>query len=383
MQFNVLLSSNLLAIYALGFVISWATCFSIIRLSGRFHSRSGDLSARQAMHTTRVPRIAGSAIYAALIFMFAISAWTPWTAKDFGEVIISVTPLFIVAFLEDLGVAMTPLKRILAIAASSAITIATWGVWVKSVDIPGIDAIFAIAPIAIPATIFMAAGVTNAFNLIDGLNGLAGITGVTTAIALATIAIASGHPEIASASLLMASFILGFLVFNFPWGKIFLGDAGAYLIGYILVWLAIGLTNDKPNVSPLAILLIFFWPIADTLLAIWRRLSVKKPANQPDRLHFHQLVLRYLEIRHLGRGRRHIANPLTTTLMLPMIVAPQVAGVTFANSPAWAGASVVVFGVLFVATYKVGLCQAAKIARRKAPKCEVSDKNAVAAPAQH
>ena len=370
MQFSDLLAPNLLAIYALGFAMSFATCFSIIRLSGRFQTRRGDLNARQAMHTTRVPRIAGSAIFAALIFMFAISAWTPWTAWEFGAVIISVTPLFIVAFLEDLGVAMTPLKRILAISASSAITISTWGVWVKSVDIPGIDAIFAIAPIAIPATVFMAAGVTNAFNLIDGLNGLAGITGVTTAIALATIAIASGHPEIASASLLMASFILGFLVFNFPWGRIFLGDAGAYLIGHILVWLAIGLTNDRPDVTPLAILLIFFWPVADTLLAIWRRKTTKKPAGQPDRLHFHQLVLRYIEIRHLGRGRRHIANPLATILILPMMVAPQIAGVAFANSPAWAGASIVVFGVLYVTAYRVGLHQAVQIRKRRHLDCK-------------
>ena len=371
MQFSVLLAPNLLAIYALGFAVSFGACYAIIRLSGRINSRRSDLSARQAMHTTKVPRIAGGALYAGLLVIFANSAWTPWSYDEFGIFVLSATPLFAVAFLEDLGVPMSPLRRILAIALSSIIVVATWGVWVRGVDIPGIDAIFTITPIAIAITVIMASGVTNAFNLIDGLNGLAGITGVTTALALSAIAVASGHFHIALSSLLLASLLLGFLAFNFPWGRIFLGDAGAYLIGHILVWLAIGLTNDRPDVTPLAILLIFFWPVADTLLAIWRRKTSRKPAGQPDRLHFHQLVLRYIEIRHLGRGHRHIANPLATTIMLPMIVAPQIAGVAFATSPAWAGASVVVFGALFVTAYQVGLYKAAKIAERKAPRCEV------------
>ena len=379
MPFSALFTPNLLVLYALGFAVSMATCLAIIRLSGRVQWRRNDVRARQAMHETPVPRLAGSAIYGGLVAILAISPWMPWSAWEFGIVILSVTPLFAVAFLEDLGVPMSPLTRLSGMSVSAIIVIAAWGIWVKSVDIPVIDNILAITPIAIVATVFMVSGVTNAFNLIDGLNGLAGLTGVTTAVAIATIAIASGHPEIANASLLLASFILGFLTFNFPWGKIFLGDAGAYLIGNILVWLAIGLTNDKPDVTPLAILLIFFWPVADTLLAIWRRKTRNKPTDQPDRLHFHQLVFRYIEIRHLGRGRRNIANPLATTIMLPMIVAPQIAGVAFANSPAWAGASVVGFGVLFVTAYLVGLRHAAKIAGRKTTRCERLDESAYAA----
>jgi UDP-GlcNAc:undecaprenyl-phosphate GlcNAc-1-phosphate transferase len=381
MPFSALFTPSLLVLYALGFAVSMATCFSIIRLSGRVQWRRNDVRARQAMHKTPVPRLAGSAIYGGLVAILLISPWMPWSAWEFGIVILSVTPLFAVAFLEDVGVPMSPLTRLSGMSVSAIIVIAAWGIWVKSVDLPVIDNILAIRPIAIVATVFMVSGVTNAFNLIDGLNGLAGLTGVTTAVATATIAIASGHPDIASASLLMASFILGFLTFNFPWGKIFLGDAGAYLTGHILVWLAIGLTNDKPEVTPLATLLIFFWPVADTMLAIWRRRRSKKPTDQPDRLHFHQLVLRYIEIRHLGRGRRHIANPLATAIMLPMIIAPQIAGVAFATSPAWAGASVVAFGVLFVTTYLVGMRSAARFAGRKHLNCKSLDMGAIAAPA--
>ena len=104
--------------------------------------------------------------------------------------------------------------------------------------------------------------------------------------------------------------VLGFMILNFPFGKIFLGDAGAYVLGHLLVWTSILLIKYQPSVSPFAVLLVFFWPIADTGLAIWRRLKLGNPTDRPDRLHFHQLTMRYLEIRFFGRDRRNISNPV-------------------------------------------------------------------------
>ena len=88
--------------------------------------------------------------------------------------------------------------------------------------------------------------------------------------------------------------------FEFPFGKIFLGDAGAYALGHLLVWSAILIVNQSTEISPFAVLLIFFWPVADTGLAIWRRWKLGNPAGRPDRLHFHQLAMRFLEIRFFG-----------------------------------------------------------------------------------
>lgn len=66
--------------------------------------------------------------------------------------------------------------------------------------------------------------------------------------------------------LMLSCAVAGFLLFNFPFGKIFLGDAGAYTLGHTLVWVAIGLNSVSSEISPWAILLIFFWPVADTML---------------------------------------------------------------------------------------------------------------------
>ena len=149
--------------------------------------------------------------------------------------------------------------------------------------------------------------------------------------------------------------ILGFTVLNFPLGKIFLGDAGAYLIGHLLVWTAIILVNYSSDVSPFAILLIFFWPVADTCLAIWRRKRKNRRADKPDRLHFHQLVMRFLEIRFLGRSKRRISNPIATTILLPFVIMPQLLGAMFWNNSQIAILSALIMSLLFVGTYLLGI----------------------------
>jgi len=197
--------------------------------------------------------------------------------------------------------------------------------------------------------------VVNAFNLIDGLNGLASFTGISTAIALSFIAFEIHQVEVLRFLFIFSACILGFMFLNFPAGKIFLGDAGAYTIGHLLVWSAIILVNQSSEVSPFAILLIFFWPVADTLLAIWRRLKQKKRAYHPDRLHFHQLVMRFLEIRFVGRSQRWLSNPLATTVLAPFVMMPQIIGVVFWNDFGVTLWATVIITILFLFFYSVGV----------------------------
>jgi hypothetical protein len=169
-----------------------------------------------------------------------------------------------------------------------------------------------------------------------------------------------GHRD---ALLIVSAAVVGFLILNFPFGKIFLGDAGAYTLGHMLVWIAISILWSAPAVSPLAVLLIFFWPIADTLLAIARRLRLGKSITQPDRLHFHQFVMRAVEIILLGRRRRRAANPIATLLTLPFIGAPMAAGVLLQSDRGGAAAAIVAFACLFVATYRIGMWVAPRLRR--------------------
>ena len=126
-------------------------------------------------------------------------------------------------------------------------------------------------------------------------------------------------------------------------------------MGHLLVWTAIILVDSSSEISPFAILLIFFWPVADTILAIWRRWKKRKRADQPDRLHFHQLVMRFLEIRFFGRNRRRLTNPVTTIFLLPFIATPQIMGVMFWNNFEVSMSLAVVMMILFFGTYFSGV----------------------------
>jgi UDP-N-acetylmuramyl pentapeptide phosphotransferase/UDP-N-acetylglucosamine-1-phosphate transferase len=198
-------------------------------------------------------------------------------------------------------------------------------------------------------------GVVNAFNLVDGLNGLSSYVTVSVAVSLSVIAFQAGNTQISIFLVLVVAAVLGFMALNFPMGKIFLGDGGAYTLGHLLVWSSIILINSATEVSAFAILLIFFWPVADTGLAIWRRWKLGNPADRPDRLHFHQLAMRFLEIRFFGRDKRSFVNPLATLILIPLISAPQILGVLFWDDFEASVLSTLGVGVLFIATYLIGI----------------------------
>ena len=205
-------------------------------------------------------------------------------------------------------------------------------------------------------------GVVNAFNLIDGLNGLSGFVSISVALSISFIAFNAGNTQITIFLVLIVASVLGFMILNFPMGKIFMGDCGAYALGHLLVWSAVILANNSIEVSPFAILLIFFWPVADTGLAIWRRWKLGNPTDRPDRLHFHQLAMRFLEIRFFGRDRREITNPMATVILVPLISVPQILGILFWNNFVATVWCTIVLGVLFLITYFIGI-NTAKAAR--------------------
>ena len=100
--------------------------------------------------------------------------------------------------------------------------------------------------------------------------------------------------------------------------------------------------------------------MADTGLAIWRRWQLGIPADRPDRLHFHQLAMRFLEIRFFGRDRRQIANPIATLILAPLISTPQFLGVLFWNDFPLTVYCTLGMGILFVVTYVYGINMAKK-----------------------
>ncbi len=289
------------------------------------------------------------AIRAALVASLYLA---PSSVLDhYAPFVISLLPVFVAGLLDDLGFDVLPKWRLGAAALSSFIAIALLQMWIPTVDAPFLDTLVEVAPVGILLTVFVTTGVCHAFNLIDGLNGLSSGTGALIAVGIAAIAFRAGNPNFVSFSMLFVAALAGFLLYNFPFGRLFLGDAGAYSLGHMLSWFAILLMNRLPDVTTWAVLLLFFWPVADTLFAIFRRSVRGKKFDQPDRLHFHQLVMRALEIMWLGPSRRRYSNPLATTLLMPLVASPIVCGVILWDKPMAGFLCVIAFSLLFVGSY--------------------------------
>lgn len=140
-------------------------------------------------------------------------------------------------------------------------------------------------------TIVAVIGSINSINIIDGFNGLAGGIAVMVLSSLACVAYMVGDLEVFQTALIIIAAILGFLFLNFPSGKIFLGDGGAYFLGFVIVELAIILSQRNADVSAWFVLCIMIYPVYEVLFSIYRRKVFKNLSPvAPDRTHLHSLL---------------------------------------------------------------------------------------------
>ena len=330
-----------------------------------------DLWSPQSSHVRPAQRFGGIGVASGLALALFIFSWSQAERLTYQYYFFTLVPILVISIVGDLGREQRPWLRLLAIAMSGALTIYFYDIRLVSIDLKLIDLALAVVSISVVATIFAATGVTNSFNIIDGLNGLAGGFSILCSFALAIVSVKMELYGIAAALIVLASAIFGFLLVNYPNGRLFLGDTGAYLLGHTLVWIAIGINFRAPEISAFSILLVFFWPIAETVLSIFRRLRSDKELSHPDHLHFHQLVMRSIEIQYLGRRRRNLSNPLATLFVLAFASAPMVAGVLFLENDAAAKIAVIIFSLLFVSGY-YGLLIFTKRHRRRLKALQVS-----------
>ena len=285
------------------------------------------ISAKQASHSRPTSRVGGLAVIMALVIVVCLVA-----DQSIFFIVLSSLPVLLAGGLEDLGYNIKPIYRFNAGMISGFIAIYLMGLWLDDVDFTILTPILALSPIAICFTAFASAGVSNSINLIDGVNGLASGVIILIGLALSIISFAVGEVSLGSFCMILVGSILGFFIWNFPKGLVFLGDAGAYTFGHLLVWVAIVLITKHSDISAWAIFCLFFWPIMDTVAAIFRRGIKRNAFNKADHMHFHQVVMRALIIYSSGRISQNSANPLSTVIILPFCILLTFLGVLFLKS---------------------------------------------------
>jgi UDP-GlcNAc:undecaprenyl-phosphate GlcNAc-1-phosphate transferase len=287
--------------YFAAFLVAFLAAAVLTPLVRRLAFRLGAVShpGGRHVHRSAVPRLGGIAIYAAFLLPIGALLFVDSSvghmvrahALRASGLLAGATAITLLGVIDD----TRGVRAVLKLAAQVAVAAFTFacGYRIDAIALPFIGPV-QMGVFAFPVTVLWITGIVNAVNLIDGLDGLA--AGVVLFAALTNFVIANiaGSVFIAVVMATTAGALLGFLLFNFNPARIFMGDSGSYLGGYVLAATVLaGSTAQKAStaVSLLVPCLALGVPIFDTLFSMFRRFIERRPLFSPDRGHIHHRLL--------------------------------------------------------------------------------------------
>lgn len=272
---------------------SWVLTPLFVQLGHRLRAYSRDRSRREFQP---IPRVGGIAIAAALLLTGLIFlAWStlsniplPPHWQNSLIFLLPVTMILLLGVIDDLR-GTRPWQKLLVETVAAAIA---WEVGLRILAVPLLGIPMHSSVLSFLLTVLWLVTVTNAFNLIDGLDGLAAGVAFFIAVSLFLISLMQAVPWVAILAVTLAGALVGFLPFNFPPAKLFLGDAGSLFLGFTLAVLAARVSLKSSALVAIAVPYIAFGlPLFDTSLTILRRFLGRRPLFQPDCDHIHHRLL--------------------------------------------------------------------------------------------
>ncbi|MBK5065924.1 MraY family glycosyltransferase [Paraburkholderia domus] len=325
----------------------------------RWHARftfDHDTTGVQKYHARAVPRVGGVAILLAIVASLPILARIePSVAERLGIMLLCGSPAVLSGVIEDLTKRVSPRARLLCAIFSGLLASYFLRAVISSRGLPFLEFMWLIPAVAIVFSSVAIAGVANAMNIIDGFNGLSSGVGVLVLASQAWVAYMVGDQFVFVSATMFAAATLGFFVWNFPRGKIFLGDGGAYLIGFCVSVLAIVLISENTSVSPWYGAVVLIYPVFETLFSVFRRKVIqRRPAGQPDSLHLHTLVHRRVARFAMKQARSHAiftSNSMTSPYLWAISALSIVPATLFWYSDICLIVTICVFALVYVYYY--------------------------------
>jgi UDP-GlcNAc:undecaprenyl-phosphate/decaprenyl-phosphate GlcNAc-1-phosphate transferase len=285
---------GLVLVQVMAFLLALAAVPLAKQLAG--HYGVAAIPGSDSRHTQPVAVAGGVAIVGAFLAALTLSGNLPWW------ILLSTSALTAVGLVDDVRVLRPGQKLVAQVAVTLGVVIA--GPRFVIVHNPWLDS----------ALVFLwLVGTTNAFNLIDGLDGLAAGIGIVTTLAVAVTALLHGNPALAGYALALSGALCGFLVYNFHPASIFMGDAGALPLGFLLGVFALQAgslsTNSRLTVFVFPVLVMLV-PILDTLVVSATRVATGRPISRRGLDHSHHRLL------SLGLPDRRVAAVCWTVALL-------------------------------------------------------------------
>lgn len=319
------------------------------------HTGDRDFSKPQKVHMAPVPRIGGLAVVLGLLAWLSWEAWQDRAPHLAGLLMACAAPAFLAGFVQDCTEAITPRGRLAATGVSAALAFFLLDAGLRYTTIPGLDWLVGFTLGSLALTVFTVAGIANAINIIDGFNGLAAMCVMLMLGALAYVAFQVDDLVIAYAALAGVGAVLGFFLWNYPSGLIFMGDGGAYFLGFLVAELGILLIGRNDGVSPLFPLLVCIYPAFETLFSVYRRWVLRQTAaHMPDGIHLHSLVYRRVMRWAVGgRGGKALArrNARTSPVLWALCMVSTLPAMVFWSNTGALAAFLLLFVVIYVVLY--------------------------------
>ena len=290
--------------FLLSFVSSALLTLLVIKHS-KLHGPALDnnFSGVQKVHLHDVARIGGLPIFLAVAISAGISVWRePSLGYWLLALLVCSSIAFMGGIVEDYTGKVRPSRRLVLTMIAGLLGYLVLDAKIARLDMPFMSWNLLSPWIVLPLTILAVAGIANAVNIIDGFNGLASVVVICMLISLAYVAWQVGDMFVLVSALTVAGATAGFLIWNYPVGLIFLGDGGAYFIGFMLGELALLLVMRNPAVSTWYAALLLIYPSFETIFSAYRRMFVRgKSPAMPDGIHLHSLIFRRIVQWTVGR----------------------------------------------------------------------------------
>jgi UDP-GlcNAc:undecaprenyl-phosphate GlcNAc-1-phosphate transferase len=283
---------------ASSFIINIVIIPLLLNLSHRFKWYD-DIDHRK-IHTGEIPRIGGIGIFISflcgiLIFYLLILFTADQDPSAFFTNFVPLFAAFIIITslgLIDDFISIRPLYKLM-VQIGAGFLIALSGFNLHTLYIPLMEQPLSLGPFSYVITCFWIVGMSNAVNLVDGIDGLAGGITAIAALFFGIISLIQGDITTALIALTLFGSIIGFLVYNFPPAKLFMGDSGSLFLGFTIAVIPLLKNNSShmTTVSLITMLTLMIIPFLDTVSAILRRIRRKRPVHSPDKDHLHHKLL--------------------------------------------------------------------------------------------
>ena len=310
-----------------------------------------DFLKPQAFHKAAIGRAGGLAGIISLNIFFII--YYLIYSKILFEYLFLCNLMFIVGFLDDLKIKISPSKRLVLMIIFLFALIYSIPIKILNIDIPFINILLNNEIFSSLFVLLCFLFIINGANLIDGFNGLLSINLIIINLILSYINLNSGNIEFTIFIIGQIIILLSFLLFNFPKAKIFLGDSGAYLFGSLTALNAIITNNLNPNYSSFFFCIILFYLFFEVFFSFFRKIIQKKSPIHPDNKHLHMLTFKKISLI-FGKDKGNYINSIIINFIYLLLVLP---AFLFAKDPMisryWFFSLIIIYLVIYLRLYRL------------------------------